>query len=198
MKELNPFKKIYKDATTHHYSVSDFCIFGHSILKFNKSFSREVGPFTLFGFRINTKDGKIALMEVCFNDIENEERRRQSEELYKDYEPPKIDKDYWPPLPKHRGAAAELLLDHLETAKKNLVLDFYDECKEALHKFNRRTQNWIIEGMYNDEAIDEFFTDPSKVEEDKKELMRVVDYWLDMQTLIREENTPEFDDFWDR
>jgi len=199
--ELEFFKPIFKDTLDHYYSVCNNCIFGHNILKFNKPFSRESGPFYPFGFRINLKEGKIATMELCFNDIENSERFRKQQENQKssniNHTPVEYDENDYLTLPRHRGRAAGLLLDHLDDSKKYLLLEFYDRCKAELHKFNKRITNSKITGLFSNQAIDELFLNPSNIEEEKKKVLEILENRIDFEKRIKVENPINNFDFFD-
>ena len=191
--ELKIFKKIYKDEITHHYSVCDFCIFGHVVLKFSKSLSHEA--FTNWGtaFRIGIKDGKVNLMEVCFNDIERSDASTARKS------PPKDEKDFGPEIiePFDDGETklhiAFTLKDRLEYAKKYLDLELYEYCKKEMHAFNKLSSNMVIEGFFNDKAIKELFTNPELIETEKKEVYRDLDFWIKYYTDLWEtERIKEF------
>lgn len=174
--ELDYFQKIYRDKITHHYSVCDFCIFGHVVLKFSKSISREAFLNWGTAFRIGIKDGKVNLMEVCFNDIERgittKERKPVTNE--DDFEPEILE-----PYTKEDELIRNSydLHQRLEYALKYLELGLYKYFKKEMIAVNKLTVNNPCEGFLSIDVIENLFQNPELLEIEKEEIAKDIEYW---------------------
>jgi len=179
--ELGFYKKIFEDKIEHSYSVCDQCVFGHTVLRFNKCFSREafLGSNGI-AFRIKTKNEKVSLMEVCFSDIENSFIQENRAGLNSNNSDQNDFQDYKKKeLPENDPyLAACMIYSTLEGALKHFLLENFDLFRKNVAAFNWLTRTHIIEGMYTNSAVNEILGNPEILEAERDEIIERLEFWV--------------------